>query len=83
MLKPDSIIRQISVGSDYKNAMVYRRGQKTMNNQYEICLIDQDKDSGNIVIYIKDEANSVLLWKEFSGSMPVSIEFYVEYEKPI
>lgn len=81
MQKPNSIIRKIAVGIDYKNSMTYIRGQKVLNNEYEISLIEQDKGNENINVYITNEKNESLIWKEFSKTMPISIEFYIDYEK--
>lgn len=77
--KPISVIRKISVGADYKNSMVYLRGQKTFGD-YVIGLIEQT-DNGNILVYIVNTNQDVLLWKEFSVNLPIVIEFYIEYEK--
>jgi hypothetical protein len=69
-------IRKISVGSDYKYAMHYIVGQEVLNGQYVIHLIDRRGDSDSYVIYIEKD-NEVFLWKEFMGSMPISIEYNI------
>ena len=81
--KIDSVIRKISVGADYKNSMVYCRGQKLFNGEYEICSIEKNEINGNIIILIASKSRAVLLWKEFSVNMPISIEFYIDYESTI
>lgn len=80
MEKPEAVIRKLSVGIDYKNCMVYIIGQKVLNNEYEIALIKQIEKTGKINIYIMNELSQVLLWKEFSETVPVSIEYYTENE---
>jgi|TARA_R110002020_G_scaffold41866_2_gene123053 hypothetical protein len=72
-------IRKISVGPDYKSgAMHYIVGQEILNGKYFIHLIQQESDSHSIKIWIqrKDE---VLLWKEFTAEVPVSIEYNINF----
>jgi hypothetical protein len=71
-------IRKISVGPDYKNgAMHYIVGQKVLNDSQEIHLIKYDEDKKSIKIYIINEKNEVVLWKEFNDTVPVSIEYNI------
>lgn len=73
-------IRKISVGPDYKNgAMHYIVGQKVLNDTNEIHLIKFDIELGSIKIYIINEKNEVMLWKELNHSMPVSVEYNINY----
>ena len=73
----DSVIRKISIGSDYKNdAMHYSLGQQVYGG-HEIAYIlfnDTDK-SYNIHIKKNDE---VLPWKKFNSNMAVSVEYDLE-----
>jgi|TARA_R100001163_G_C5066640_1_gene205206 hypothetical protein len=72
-------IRKISVGPDYKSgAMHYIVGQEILNGKYFIHLIQQDSGTQAIKIWIqrKDE---ILLWKEFSSDVPVSIEYNINF----
>ncbi len=72
-------IRKISVGPDYKSgAMHYIVGQEILNGKYSIHLIQQEARSQSIKIWIqrKDE---VLLWKEFTSDVPVSIEYNINF----
>ena len=72
-------IRKISIGSDYKSsAMHYLVGQKILNGLYSIHLIKQDQSTQSIKIWIEKE-NEVMLWKEFNSSMPVSIEYNINF----
>ena len=72
-------IRKISVGPDYKSgAMHYIVGQEILNGKYSIHLIQQEVRSQSIKIWIqrKDE---VLLWKEFTSDVPISIEYNINF----
>jgi hypothetical protein len=71
-------IRKISVGPDYKNgAMHYIVGQKILNDSQEIHLIRYDEVKESIKIYIINEKNEVVLWKEFNDTVPISIEYNI------
>jgi hypothetical protein len=71
-------IRKISVGPDYKNgAMHYIVGQKVLNDSQEIHLIRYDEVKKSIKIYIINEKNEVVIWKEFNDTVPVSIEYNI------
>lgn len=70
-------IRKISIGSDYKeNAMHYIVGQDVLGGNYKIHLIQSKENSYKIWI-IKDEA--VYLWKEFLFTLPISVEFNINF----
>lgn len=83
MQKPNSLIRKISVGADSKTGMTYMSGQKVLNNEYFITLIQQEEMSGHIVVYIENVKKEVLLWKEFTKTVPISLEYFIEHEKPL
>jgi|TARA_R110000744_G_scaffold27176_1_gene66480 hypothetical protein len=70
-------IRKISIGPDYKSgAMHYLVGQEILNGNFFIHLIKRDGDS--IVVYIQSD-DEVLLWKEFTATMPISIEYNINF----
>jgi|TARA_R110000803_G_scaffold52184_1_gene107463 hypothetical protein len=70
-------IRKISIGPDYKSgAMHYLVGQEILNGNFFIHLIKRDGDS--IVVYIQSD-DEVLLWKEFTTTMPISIEYNINF----
>jgi hypothetical protein len=72
-------IRKISIGPDYKGgAMHYIVGQSILNNQYTIHLIREDKSRGSVKIWIERE-DEVILWKEFTPTMPISIEYNINF----
>ena len=71
-------IRKISIGPDYKGgAMHYILGQKVLNDTQEIHLIKYDDLRQSIKIFIINEKNEVVLWKEFSNTIPVAIEYNI------
>ena len=73
-------IRKISVGPDYKNgAMHYIVGQKVLSDTNEIHLIKFDSKKLSIKIYIINDKQEVVLWKEFTNTVPISIEYNINY----
>ena len=74
----DSVIRKISIGSDYKNdAMQYSVGQQVYGGHEIAYILFNEKDS-SYNIHIKKN-NEVLPWKKFNKNMAVSIEYDLEY----
>jgi hypothetical protein len=72
-------IRKISVGPDYKSgAMHYIVGQKVLNDSHTIHLIKYDSEKQSFKIYIQDK-EVVILWKEFTSTVPVSIEYNINF----
>lgn len=73
-------IRKIAIGPDYKNgAMHYVVGQKVLGDTNEIHLIRHDDKSQSVKIYIINDKQEVTLWKEFSSTVPISIEYNINY----
>jgi hypothetical protein len=73
----DSVIRKISIGTDYKNeAMHYSIGQQVYGG-HEIAYILKNIDR-SCMIYIK-KGDEVMPWKEFYSTMAISLEFDLEY----
>ena len=73
-------IRKISVGPDYKlSAMHYIVGQKVLGDSNEIHLIKHNIETQSIKIYILNEKEEVLLWKEFTSNMPIAIEYNINF----
>jgi hypothetical protein len=74
----DSVIRKISIGSDYKNeAMHYSIGQIVYGG-HEIAYIRLDHADGSYNIYIRKE-DEVMPWKKFNSNMAISVEYDLEY----
>jgi len=71
-------IRKISVGPDYKSgAMHYIVGQEVLNGSHAIHLIKNE--GGAVKIWIEKD-DIVVLWKEFTNTMPISIEYNIFFE---
>tara|TARA_R110000796_G_scaffold47155_1_gene113595 strand:+ start:226 stop:450 length:225 start_codon:yes stop_codon:yes gene_type:complete len=72
-------IRKISIGPDYKSsAMHYLVGQEILGGKYFIHLIKHDPGTSTIKVWIQKE-DEILLWKEFNSTMPVSIEYNINF----
>lgn len=72
-------IRKISIGPDYKSgAMHYIVGQEVLNGNYVIHLIRYDEGQDSIKIWIQN-GDEVILWKEFTSTMPISIEYNINF----
>ena len=73
-----SVIRKISIGSDYKNeAMHYSVGQQVYGG-HEIAYILFNEQDNSYNIYIKKN-NEVMPWKKFNSNMGISVEYDLEY----
>ena len=71
-------IRKISIGPDYKSsAMHYIVGQKVLGDSNEIHLIRINSYKNSIQIFIINDKLEVVLWKEFTSTIPVSIEYNI------
>jgi len=72
-------IRKISVGPDYKSgAMHYLVGQEVLGGSHIIHLIKHNIETNSIKIWI-EKRNVIFLWKEFNSSIPVSIEYNINF----
>ena len=72
-------IRKISIGPDYKgSAMHYIVGQEILGSKYKIHLIKFYPDNESIKIWIQQE-DELMLWKEFTRTMPISIEYNINF----
>jgi hypothetical protein len=71
------VIRKISVGADYKNAMNYMHNQSVLQGNYKIHLIRQT-ETGDIEIFI-ESSDEVVLWKKINGNMPFLIEYNIDF----
>jgi len=73
-------IRKISIGPDYKGgAMHYVVGQKVIGDSNEIHLIKYDENKNSVKIFVINEKSEVTLWKEFNSTIPMSIEYNINY----
>jgi|TARA_R110000744_G_scaffold190980_3_gene310218 hypothetical protein len=72
-------IRKISVGPDYKDAMHYVVGQDVLRGAYKVHLIKlYDKDM-SYKIWISNDAGEVVCWKGFNSTIPISIEYNIDF----
>lgn len=72
-------IRKVSIGPDFKGgAMHYIVGQRVLNDTNDIHCIKQN-ELGDIIIYIINNKNEIVLWKKFNSSMPISIEYNIYF----
>ena len=72
-------IRKISIGADYKSgAMHYIVDQEVLGGAHKIHLIQVDKESNHVKIWVESESE-VFLWKEFNSNMPISIEYNINF----
>lgn len=71
-----NIIRKISIGPDYMKSMNYTVGQEVLDKSYSIYQIIRNEDGIKLYI-IKD--GEIVLWKEFSETVPVSIEYNINF----
>lgn len=70
-------IRKISIGADYKSgAMHYIVGQDVLGATHKIHLIQDQAEGYKIWIQKADE---VYLWKEFKKTLPISLEFNINF----
>lgn len=74
-------IRKISVGPDYKSgAMHYLVGQAVLDGSYSIHLIKYDERLDSFKIWIiRNKEEEVVLWKEFGSTVPISVEFNINF----
>jgi|TARA_R110002012_G_scaffold233815_2_gene407209 hypothetical protein len=74
-------IRKISIGPDYKSGgMHYLVGQPVLNGRHVIHLIKYSTEDDAYQIFIEDkDEQEILLWKQFNGTMPISLEFNIQF----
>jgi hypothetical protein len=73
-------IRKISVGPDYKGgAMHYIVGQRVLGNNFDIYCIKKNAGTNSIEIYVCNQKKEITLWKEFNHTIPISIEFNIDF----
>jgi hypothetical protein len=72
-----SIIRKISIGPDYMKSMHYMVGQEILDKTWKINTIRIEND-GSICVWIIKEGE-IIRWKSFSPTMPIAIEYKIDY----
>lgn len=74
----ESVIRKISIGSDYKNDAMHYSIAQVVYGGHEISHILFDEEDRSYNIYIKKE-EEVMPWKKFNANMAISVEYDLEY----
>lgn len=74
----ESIIRKISIGSDYKNDAMHYSIAQVVYGGHEISHILFDEEDRSYNIFIKKE-EEVMHWKKFNSNMAISVEYDLEY----
>lgn len=69
-------IRKLCVGPNYKDSMCYVVGQAVLGGSHHVHLIKYV--DGNFLIFIEQD-DVVVLWKEFTSPMPISIEYNINF----
>lgn len=72
-------IRKLTVGPDYKDGMHYSVGQEVLGGSNKIHLIKREPETLSVEIWIINKLSEVVLWKEFTYSVPKSIEFNIDF----
>lgn len=70
-------IRKVSIGPDLKSAIHYIVGQSVLNDTNKIHHIKHD--GVEVLIYISNAKGEVVLWKRFGSTMPISIEYNIDF----
>ena len=73
-----SVIRKISIGSDYKNdAMHYSLDQEVYGGHIISNILFDDTDSSYNIFITKSK--EILPWKKFNSNMAISVEYDLKY----
>ncbi len=70
------LIRKISIGQDYKNAMHYTVGQEVYGGH---TIVDIEEVDDKYVISI-EKAGEVKQWKTFNKNMGISVEDNIDFD---
>lgn len=72
-----SLIRKISIGTDYKvNAMHYSVGQEVYGGH---TIVDIEEKAEKYVVWI-EKHDEVKEWKSFNKNMGISIEYNIHFD---
>ena len=73
-----SVIRKISIGTDYKNEAMHDSVGQQVYGGHNISNILFKEEDNSYNIFITKE-NEVLPWKKFNSNMAISVEYDLEY----
>jgi hypothetical protein len=72
------VIRKITIGPDYLNAMHYSVGQDVLRQSHTIHAITMS-EIGEYEVWIEDSNEQVFKWKTFNSNIPVSLEYSISF----
>lgn len=72
-------IRKIAVGPNYKDAMAYTVGQNIVGGTQVIERIKRNEQTGSIELYVKNKNGESTIYKEFTSTVPISIEYNLNF----
>lgn len=60
------MIRKIVIGSNYKDAMMYKIGQRVSENSDDglVSIASFEDNGSDIIIYVENDNKEVSVWKE-------------------
>ena len=73
-----SVVRKISIGSDYKNDAMHYAVSQQVYGGHTISAILYSEDDNSYSIYIKKK-DEIMPWKKFNSNMAISVEYDLEY----
>jgi hypothetical protein len=71
------IIRRVSVGPNFKEAMNYLVGQEVMKGTGVVDTIRR-LDDGDVQVWVL-KGKEIYLWKTISSAMPITIEYDLNF----
>ena len=69
-------IRKLCVGPNYKDSVIYEMEKLFLSGSHHLHLIKYV--DGNFLIFIEQD-DVIVLWKEFTSPMPISIEYNINF----
>lgn len=72
------VIRKITIGPDYLNAMHYSVGQDVLRQSHVIHAITFS-ENGEYEVWIEDQEQQVFKWKTFNSNIPVALEYVISF----
>lgn len=69
------LIRKISIGQDYKDAMHYAIGQEVYGRHIIVDILEAE----NEYIISIEKNNEIKKWKAFNKNMGISIEYNIDF----
>jgi hypothetical protein len=70
------LLRKLSIGPDYKNAMHYTVGQSVYGGHTLVDIVETEE---KYILYIK-KGNEVKEWKSFNHNMAIATEDNIDFD---